>query len=227
MMSDSSAIISRGNSAPETHVIEKLNCFWDGLLLLSGSTQFPLKHSRFPPRTDLSVEVHPVSHSAPPPPTKETLVTLSEQARSAWAKFGYNPENRHWLPLWLHLLDAAAVAEHLARRWLAPTVCELIEREFEDSDSGLTPVEEFCLLASWIAGVHDIGKCTPAFSVQVPGLDDRMKEAGLIHEPVDPLERRKVPHALAGHLILENWLMDGHGWDLEPAEALALSLIHI
>ena len=66
MMSDSSAIISRGNSAPETHVIEKLNCFWDGLLLLSGSTQFPLKHSRFPPRTDLSVEVHPVSHSAPP-----------------------------------------------------------------------------------------------------------------------------------------------------------------
>jgi len=48
-----------------------------------------------------------------------------------------------------------------------------------------------------------------------------MKEAGLIHEPVDPLERRKVPHALAGHLILENWLMDGHGWDLEPAEALA------
>ena len=148
-------------------------------------------------------------------------MTLSAQARSAWAKFGYNPESRHWLPLWLHLLDAAAVAEHLARHWLAPTVCELIEREFEDSDSGLTPVEEFCLLASWIAGVHDIGKCTPAFSVQVPGLDDRMKEAGLIHEPVDPLERRKVPHALAGHLILENWLMDGHGWDLEPAEALA------
>ena len=148
-------------------------------------------------------------------------MTLSAQARSAWAKFGYDPESRHWLPLWLHLLDAAAVAEHLARRWLAPTVCELIEREFADSDSGLTSVEEFCLLASWIAGVHDIGKCTPAFSVQAPGLDDRMKEVGLIHEPVDRLERRKVPHALAGHLILEKWLMDGHGWDLEPAEALA------
>ena len=148
-------------------------------------------------------------------------MTLSAQVRSVWAKFGYDPESHHWLPLWLHLLDAAAVAEHLARRWLAPTTRELIEREFAGSESGLTPVEEFCLLASWVAGVHDIGKCTPAFSVQVPGLDDRMKEAGLIHEPVDPLERRKVPHALAGHLILENWLMDGHGWDLEPAEALA------
>ena len=51
-------------------------------------------------------------------------MTLSAQARSAWAKFGYNPESRHWLPLWLHLLDAAAVAEYLARHWLAPTVCE-------------------------------------------------------------------------------------------------------
>ena len=65
-MSDSSAIVSRGNSAPETRVIEKSNCLRDGLLLLSGSTQFPLRHSRFPPRTNLSVEVHPVSHSAPP-----------------------------------------------------------------------------------------------------------------------------------------------------------------
>jgi len=148
-------------------------------------------------------------------------VTLSAQVRSVWAKFGYDPESRHWLPLWLHLLDAAAVAEHLARHWLAPTTRELIEREFEDSDSGLTPVEEFCLLTSWIAGVHDIGKCTPAFSVQVPALDDRMKEGGLIHEPVDRLERRKVPHALAGHAILESWFMDEHGWDYEPAVALA------
>ena len=148
-------------------------------------------------------------------------MTLSAQVRSVWAKFGYDPESHHWLPLWLHLLDAAVVAEHLARHWLAPTTRELIEREFAGSESGLTPVEEFCLLASWVAGVHDIGKCTPAFSVQAPGLDDRMKEVGLIHEPVDRLERRKVPHALAGHVILENWLMDGHGWDLEPAEALA------
>ena len=146
---------------------------------------------------------------------------LSPRARSAWAKSGYDPERRRWLPLWLHLLDAAAVAEHLAMHWLAPTTRDLIEREFADSTSGLAPTDEFGLFASWIAGVHDIGKCTPAFSVQVDGLDDRMKEAGLTHEPVDPLERRKVPHALAGHLILENWLMNDHGWDFESAEALA------
>ena len=148
-------------------------------------------------------------------------MTLSERARSVWAKFGYNPESDHWLPLWLHLLDSSAVAEHLAERWLAPTAGGLIEREFADSPSGLSPTDEFCRLAAWIAGVHDIGKCTPAFSCQVGKLDDRMKEAGLTHEPVDPLERRKVPHALAGHLILRPWLTGEHGWGHGPANALA------
>lgn len=148
-------------------------------------------------------------------------MTLSKRARSVWAKFGYNPESEHWLPLWLHLLDSSAVAEYLAERWLAPTAGGLIEREFAGSPSGLSPTDEFCRLAAWIAGVHDIGKCTPAFSCQVGKLDDRMKEAGLPHDQVDPLERRKVPHALAGHLILEPWLEDEHGWRQDPAIALA------
>ena len=123
-------------------------------------------------------------------------MTLSAQVRSVWAKFGYDSESRHWLPLWLHLLDAAAVAEHLARHWLAPTVLELIEREFADSDSGLTPVEEFCLLTSWIAGVHDIGKCTPAFSVQAPGLDDDVGPglAGRVTEWVELFLRGHRPN---------------------------------
>ncbi|WP_103062184.1 CRISPR-associated helicase/endonuclease Cas3 [Actinomyces qiguomingii] len=133
-------------------------------------------------------------------------MTLSAPARSVWAKSGYDPESRVWLPLWLHLLDSAAVAEHLARNWLAPTVRDLIEREFAESDSGLSPVDEFCLLASWIAGVHDIGKCSPAFSSKVPHLGDRMREVGLRHEPLDADDRRRLPHGLAGHLVLQRWL---------------------
>ena len=150
-------------------------------------------------------------------------MTLSARARSVWAKFGYDPESRHWLPLWLHLLDAAAVAEHLARTWLTPTAGDLIEREFADSTSDLSPADEFRLLASWIAGVHDIGKCTPAFSVQVSNRDDRMKEAGLDHKPSEILkpERHRMPHALAGHIIVSSWLKNEHGWAKDPAEALA------
>ena len=150
-------------------------------------------------------------------------MTLSARARSVWAKFGYDPESHHWLPLWLHLLDAAAVAEHLARTWLAPTAGDLIEREFADSTSGLAPADEFRLLAAWIASVHDIGKCTPAFSIQVSNLNDRMKEAGLNQKPSEVLkpERHKMPHALAGHLIVSSWLRNEHGWAKDPAEALA------
>ncbi|WP_257210538.1 CRISPR-associated endonuclease Cas3'' [Actinomyces ruminis] len=133
-------------------------------------------------------------------------MTLSAPTRSVWAKSGYDPDSRVWLPLWLHLLDSAAVAEHLARIWLAPTVQDLIEREFAGSNSDLSPVDEFCLLASWIAGVHDIGKCSPAFSSKVPHLDDRMREAGLKHEPLDTDDRRKMPHGLAGHIVLQRWL---------------------
>lgn len=148
-------------------------------------------------------------------------MSLSQQAASVWAKYGYDPERGRWLPLWLHLLDAAAVADHLARTWLAPTISDLIEREFADSESGMSPTEEFCLLASWLAGVHDVGKCTPAFSVQVPELDDQMKRAGLMHATIDPLERRKVPHALAGQYILEGWLTSTHGWAGGSAQALS------
>lgn len=113
------------------------------------------------------------------------------------------------------------MAEHFIRHWLAPIILELIERELVDSDSGLTPVEEFRLLAFRIVGVHGVGKCTPVFSVQAPVLDGRMREVELIHESADPLERCKVPYTPAGRVTLESWLMDGYGWDLEPVEALA------
>ncbi|WP_314718259.1 CRISPR-associated helicase Cas3' [uncultured Actinomyces sp.] len=146
---------------------------------------------------------------------------LSARAQRVWAKSGYDPESRRWLPLWLHLLDSAALAGHLAEHWLAPTVQDLIEREFADSASGLAPVDEFCLLASWTAGVHDVGKCTPAFSCQVTSLDDRMAEVGLRHEHVDTNERRKLPHALADHLVLRSWLTGEHGWAPGAAQALA------
>ena len=34
---------------------------------------------------------------------------LSARAQRVWAKSGYDPESRRWLPLWLHLLDSAAL----------------------------------------------------------------------------------------------------------------------
>lgn len=145
---------------------------------------------------------------------------LTKQSLTVWAKSGYDPTRQRWLPLWLHLLDSAAVAEHLARKWLGPTIQNLLSDQLEVGDSQLA-IEEFALLASWIAGVHDIGKCTPAFSMQVPQLADQMRAAGLTHQPIDRNQRRMVPHALAGYEVLLEWLKERHGWQRDPARALA------
>lgn len=148
-------------------------------------------------------------------------MTLSEAALHVWAKSGYHPERRHWLPLWLHLLDAAAVAEHLARTWLAPSIQDLIDREMAGSTTGLSPTDEFCLLVSWLAGVHDIGKCSPAFASKVPHLYDRMREAGLEYIHVEPDERRRMPHGLAGHQVVRDWLRTDYEATYDGGMALA------
>ncbi|WP_371177247.1 CRISPR-associated helicase Cas3' [Buchananella felis] len=145
---------------------------------------------------------------------------LSAAARSVWAKSGYDPASTRWLPLWLHLLDTAAVARHLALNWYGPTVPDILEREFADSTTGLPPLEEFAALAAWMGATHDIGKATPAFAQQVPRLYDVMQEAGLKSDVIDRNERREAPHAVAGQICLSNWLNAAHGWTRRQTRAL-------
>lgn len=144
---------------------------------------------------------------------------LSAAAQRAWAKSGYDPESKEWCPLWLHLLDSMAVMDRLVPQWALPSLHDLVSAEFKDSHSGMPADEEFQALARWVAGLHDLGKASPAFSSKVPGLDDKMKEKGLRHKPIDSLTRRRMPHGLAGQCALEDILI-AHGW--RPASALAI-----
>ncbi|WP_371174564.1 CRISPR-associated helicase Cas3' [Buchananella felis] len=146
---------------------------------------------------------------------------LSPAARSVWAKSGHDPESTHWLPLWLHLLDTGAVARHLALNWYGPTVPDVLQREFKDSTTGLTPLEEFAALAAWMGAVHDIGKATPAFAQKVRHLADIMHENGLRSAPIDVNERREVPHSIAGEVAFSRWLRDTQAWRLEHVYGLA------
>ncbi|WP_436536022.1 CRISPR-associated helicase Cas3' [Actinoplanes sp. HUAS TT8] len=142
-------------------------------------------------------------------------VDLSDAARSVWGKTDRTGLSTvGWLPLWRHLADAADVAGRLWDHWLSPAVRRRIADQLPGGDaSGRT-------LAVWLAGVHDIGKATPAFAVQATfrrestDLVRRMRDRGLDfdHESICA-GRREARHDAAGHIVLAEWLSERNWTD--------------
>lgn len=66
----------------------------------------------------------------------------------------------------------------------------------------------------WLAGVHDVGKATPAFACQVDQLADAMRDQGLEMRSARAMgpDRRIAPHGLAGQVLLGEWLEKRHAW---------------
>ncbi|WP_158679206.1 CRISPR-associated helicase Cas3' [Streptomyces sp. Tu 6176] len=123
-----------------------------------------------------------------------------------WAK--YDRDTDGWLPLWRHMEDAAAVAGLLWDRWLPVGVRRLVAGALPQGDADARA------LAVWLAGVHDIGKATPAFACQVDQLAETMRQHGLemcSARAMGP-DRRIAPHGLAGQVLLGEWLEERHGW---------------
>ncbi|HEX6498463.1 MAG TPA: CRISPR-associated helicase Cas3' [Micromonosporaceae bacterium] len=138
---------------------------------------------------------------------------LSNAARSAWGKTDRTGTSLvGWLPLWRHLADTADVAARLWDHWLSPAVRRRIADEVPGGDAdGRT-------LAMWLAGIHDIGKATPAFAMQASflphtsALVERMRDHGLAFDrELIRADRRYAPHATAGHVVLADWLRE-QGW---------------
>src|SRR5207248_8181546 len=111
-----------------------------------------------------------------------------------------------WLPLWRHLADCADVAGRLWDHWLSAAVRRRIADDLPGGEAdGRT-------LAVWLAGVHDIGKATPAFAIQASALAERMRDRGLVFDrDLVRADRRYAPHAAAGHVVLADWLL-GRDW---------------
>ncbi|WP_432246676.1 CRISPR-associated endonuclease Cas3'' [Streptomyces sanyensis] len=137
---------------------------------------------------------------------------LSAAARVVWAK--HDRDDDGWLPLWRHMADSAAVAGVLWDQWLPARVREFVSAPLPEGE------RDGRRLVVWLAGVHDIGKVTPAFACQVEPLADRMRGAGLgmaTQRQMGP-DRRMARHGLAGQLLLQEWLEECHGW---PGRATA------
>lgn len=122
---------------------------------------------------------------------------------SVWAKSWPFPpqEVEQWLPLHQHLDDAGGVAALLFDHWVPGPVIGRIATE-------LGSVEAARDLLVWLAAVHDVGKVSPAFAVQVQRLRDRMADHGFRVDPrlADGEVRSRVNHALVGHAAVVDWL---------------------
>ena len=136
---------------------------------------------------------------------------LSMATLSAWAKTDSEGGS---LSLVRHLADSAEVAKLVWDRWLPAHTRRLISAGLPGGDP------DGRLLLCWLAGVHDIGKLTPAFACQVRELADTMDAMGL-KMPGALGNRSMLPHALAGHLSVTDYLVEA-GWDAATATTYAV-----
>lgn len=146
-----------------------------------------------------------------------SLIELTRAARSVWAK-SLNDDGA-WLPLWRHMDDSSDIASGLFDRWLPRPVVNLLATPFGgDVTAARTAV-------TFLAGLHDLGKATPAFAVQSDQLAQRMREQGLYMPPTkaELIGRQKAHHSVVGHHLLRRWLRD-RGWPERSVAAWAVVL---
>ena len=135
-----------------------------------------------------------------------------------WGKTG---EADSWLPLWRHLEDSAAVAGLLWDHWLPGSTKAHIAAALPGGQA------DGRILLTWLAGVHDIGKATPAFQVKAqltaPHLTNHLRDLGFDLD-VPLADTRHAPHGALGYLLVLEWLATTYDLDEPSARRAASSL---
>ena len=119
-----------------------------------------------------------------------------------WAKKEEKDGVFFWLPLPVHLEDTKRITGLLWEHWLSDGQKAVVAKDFDTGKQ----------IAMFTAGIHDIGKATPAFQLKKGfsnskdldnELTDKLIKAGLTD--IDKLilaAPEKTPHGLAGEVIL-------------------------
>jgi len=143
---------------------------------------------------------------------------LSDRTRTVWAKSRVDELGSldGWLPLYQHLNDSASVAAHLWDDWAPRSIKSTLARCFGSEAAARSTVV-------WLAGVHDVGKASPAFAVQVSALAEPMHRAGLEipTQIAGDKQRQLTRHEVVSHLAIRTWLRGTHGLTAPQANALA------
>lgn len=158
------------------------------------------------------------------------FLTFSSAAKSVWAKSFFaddidgaagtgldNGSVTHWLPLIQHLEDTLGIASELwDHGFWAPAIVNRLTSRFDGDELAARA------LVGMLAGVHDVGKASPAFAAQVPVLADRMGREGLrvdVQIKQHP-DRSAIRHELVSYLALVEWARP-RGGDRSVVDQLA------
>lgn len=131
---------------------------------------------------------------------------LREATLSLWAK---SDRDGPWHPLYAHLLDVAASADAVLDLEPSSTL-ELIGADLE-----LEP-EDARRWTITLAGLHDLGKASPAFQCKWPPGRERVAKLGLSFKQCSP----DVPHGTISDKLLTD-LLQAYGWSKTTARFVA------
>ena len=130
---------------------------------------------------------------------------VSDATRALWAKSG-KAGGEGWHPLLAHLFDVAACAWVILEREPAAT------RALYAADLGLDEPQALAWVCA-LAGLHDLGKASPAFQQKWREGQERVWAAGLTWPAGSPPTKppKDVPHSVITHATLPELLRQS-GW---------------
>jgi CRISPR-associated endonuclease/helicase Cas3 len=82
-----------------------------------------------------------------------------------WAKISQTSE-KSFHPLICHLIDVAVVTHKIWQEVLPKATKERIANAFGETIFDKETLERIGLLVAFIAGMHDLGKCSPPFTLR-------------------------------------------------------------
>ncbi|NLI91843.1 MAG: CRISPR-associated helicase Cas3' [Peptococcaceae bacterium] len=131
-------------------------------------------------------------------------------AKVLWAKKAKGNQEKQWLPLVIHMSDAAEIAKLVWHHWLSSCTKRKITRSIFVTQEGAADFEDAALPCFvFLAAGHDLGKAIPAFQGKLSNseFDEQLRkqliDAGL--SIPNNIHFRQVRHFWASQLILRRF----------------------
>lgn len=151
---------------------------------------------------------------------RDDRVALSDGAKALWGKTN-RIDDSEWLPLYVHMVDSAAMASKIWDTWVPQGTKAVIVGDLGNDEVLARKLMIF------MAGIHDIGKATPVFQAkpitfgpEAGSFAWKAERAGL--PMIAGLRGTNHPtHPIAGEIILEGYLLQVRGWERKAARQYA------